>query len=184
MRIIAGKYKSRALVSAKGVDVRPVTDRVKQVIFDVFQTRARMSDAIVIDAFAGTGSLGLEALSRGAQKVFFVEQSPASILILQKNISALAVEKFTHVLRENAMAYFERCKEQFDIIFADPPYIFEATGDIPSIVFRKRLLNDNGFLVIEHDKQLQEWSDAELFDIALKKSFGNTIVTFFHYPQK
>ncbi len=184
MRIIAGKYKSRALVLAKGVDVRPVTDRVKQVIFDVLQTRARMNEAVVLDAFAGTGSLGLEALSRGAQKVFFVEQSHASITILQKNISSIAVEKFTHILRENAMAYFERCKEQFDIIFADPPYIFETTNEIPSIVFRKKLLKDNGFLVIEHDKQLNEWRDAELFEIALEKKFGNTIVTFFQYSQK
>jgi 16S rRNA (guanine(966)-N(2))-methyltransferase RsmD len=187
MRIIAGEFKGRTLVSAKGVDVRPATDRVKQVIFDVFQTRLNLKNATVLDAFCGTGSLGFEALSRGAQRVVFVDDSEDSLDVLKKNISKLCVERKCNIVQGDALKYFERCKENFNLIFADPPYAFEKTNEIPFLIAENNLLKTNGFLVMEHSKQLEDWklqiTNCKL-QIALTKSFGNTIVTFFKHIQK
>ncbi|MBS4029000.1 MAG: 16S rRNA (guanine(966)-N(2))-methyltransferase RsmD [Ignavibacteriales bacterium] len=181
MRIISGELKGRTLVSAKGVDVRPVTDRVKQVIFDVFQTRLNLKNAIVLDAFCGTGSLGFEALSRGASRVVFVDDSTDSLDVLKKNISKLCVERKCDIVRSDAMNYFARCKENFNLIFADPPYAFEQTNEIPFLVSQNNLLKVNGFLVMEHSKQLEDWKTMENGQptISFQKTFGNTIVSFF-----
>ncbi|MBM4165691.1 MAG: 16S rRNA (guanine(966)-N(2))-methyltransferase RsmD [Ignavibacteria bacterium] len=187
MRIISGELKGRTLVSAKGVDVRPVTDRVKQVIFDVFQTRLNLKNAIVLDAFCGTGSLGFEALSRGAKRVVFVDDSSDSLDVLQKNVAKLCVERKCDIVRGDALEYFERCKENFHLIFADPPYAFEQTNKIPFLVSQNNLLKTNCFLVIEHSKHLTDWKSQHSnhkSQIILTKSFGNTIVTFFQNRQK
>ena len=123
MRIIAGKYRGRKLETPSDMDVRPTTDKMRERIFSMLQ-HARytaLHGANVMDVFAGTGALGLEALSRGAAHVTFVEKSPKSIALLNKNIAGIKVEQDTTLIKSRATS-LKPATTPCDIIFMDPPY--------------------------------------------------------------
>ncbi len=183
MRVISGMYKGRILKTVKNLSVRPATDRVKQVIFDVLTNRIELDGARVLDLFAGSGSLGIEALSRGAARATFVESDREAVGYIEKNLEALACADRAHVLREDALWFVRGCRESFDVIFADPPYAFEDTATIPELVFRAGVLKPHGYLLIEHARQVQFSPTAEYATGPVKK-FGRTVVTFFRHHQK
>ena len=183
MRIIAGEYKGRVLQSVKGHDVRPVTDRVKGTIFNMLQNRLSMQGARVLDLFAGTGSLGFEALSRGATRAVFADSTRNAIDVVMKNVESLDCSNRCEVAQTDALKFIDRCNEQFDLIFADPPYVFEFTSQIPESVFRNELLKKGGFLIIEHSKHTK-FTDAEAFQLSIQKEFGTTRVSFFNHRTK
>lgn len=126
MRIIAGRYGSRRLEVPGGKLVRPTGDRMKESIFSALGSRCR--EARVLDLFAGSGALGLEALSRGASALTLVEQSGSSIRTLKKNIAALGVESCCTVIQADVFSFLRNLREQdsFDLVFADPP--FDSSG--------------------------------------------------------
>lgn len=139
MRIIAGKYRRRKLQTNPGLTTRPITDRAKEPLFE--RLERHLPDARVADLFAGTGTLGLEALSRGARSVVFVEQDRKAVELLQKNIASIGVAAETLVWRTDAV----RCSFQpkgvpefvpFDILFFDPPYRMIDTLRDGSPLFR------------------------------------------------
>lgn len=122
-RIIAGKYRGRRLSIPKGRDIRPTTDRMRERLFSML-THSRYPDmqgALVADLFAGTGALGLEALSRGADNVIFVEKAPASVTVLKENIAALDAAADTKIINSNA-SILSPAPAPCDFIFMDPPY--------------------------------------------------------------
>jgi len=182
MRVISGSYKGRILKTVKDLSVRPATDRVKQTIFDVLTHRMDLGGARVLDLFAGSGSLGVEALSRGAAHVTFVETNRDAVRFIERNLQMLGCMDQADVLREDAMWFIKGCKETYDVIFADPPYAFEETASIPEAVFGSRLLKRGGYLLIEHARQLVFTSTA-LYAVGPTKRFGRTVVTFFQDPQ-
>lgn len=122
MRIISGQFKSRRLLSPPNDDTRPITDRVKESLFN--HLRERVEDSTVLDLFSGSGSIGLEALSRGAAKVMFVERSRQCAKVLQKNIDTLGVGEQTDVVMGDALspACLVRVPAPVDLVFFDPPY--------------------------------------------------------------
>lgn len=181
MRVIAGRYGGRRLASARKVDVRPATDRVRETIFNILQNRLSLRGATVLDVFAGTGSLGIEAISRGATNAVFVDNSERALKLLRLNISQLGCDEACTVVKADALHFVERCQEQFDLIFVDPPYAYEATTQFPELIFSRHLLKKNGFLIIEHSRKTS-FAESSLFRRVLSREFGQTVVSFFAHP--
>jgi 16S rRNA (guanine(966)-N(2))-methyltransferase RsmD len=178
MRIISGEFKGRNLVSVLDNSVRPATDRVKTTIFNMLQNRLRIHGAHVLDLFAGTGSLGFETLSRGAANTVFVESSNNIVRVIQNNIELLKCDDRAEVIQLDALYYLNSCRERFDLIFADPPYAFEQTKELPALIFQRNLLNNDGLLIIEHSKHTV-FEPNEMFQLSIQKEFGQTRVSFF-----
>jgi 16S rRNA (guanine966-N2)-methyltransferase len=181
MRVITGIYKGRVLKTVNDLSVRPATDRVKQTIFDMLANRIELDGAHVLDLFAGSGGLGIEALSRNAGHVTFVESNDDAVSYIDQNLEALGCENSADIISMDAMHYLRRSQGQFDLIFADPPYAYNETPNIPSIVFQDKRLKKHGYLLIEHASNLQFESSA-LYHAGPVKKFGRTIVTFFQHP--
>src|SRR5881392_796168 len=121
MRVIAGEYGGRRLQTPAGLDTRPTSDRVREALFSILGER--VADARVLDLFAGSGALGLEALSRGAAEATFVDSAPAAIRALRENLAALAAE--AELRREDALRFLDgaaRARRHYDLVFLDPPY--------------------------------------------------------------
>jgi 16S rRNA (guanine(966)-N(2))-methyltransferase RsmD len=180
MRVISGLYKGRILKTVSDLSVRPATDRVKQTLFDMLVNRIEFDGATVLDLFAGSGGLGIEALSRGAAHTTFVENDEDAAAFIEKNVQMLGCESETSIMETDALSFIGRCKDSFDIIFADPPYMFEETARIPELIFGASLLKRHGYLLIEHATKLK-FESTELYHAGPEKKFGRTIVTFFRH---
>jgi 16S rRNA (guanine966-N2)-methyltransferase len=180
MRVVAGQFRGRKLASAHSANIRPATDRVKEAIFNILQNKISLDGINVLDLFAGTGSLGIEAMSRGAAHGTFVDTSIQSLRILRSNISALGCEDRCTVLKTDAMRFIEQTAERFELIFADPPYAFRQTREIPNRVFSRELLKKKGFLIIEHN-EAADFPESSLFRLLLIRKFGQTTVSFFSH---
>jgi 16S rRNA (guanine966-N2)-methyltransferase len=122
MRIIAGEFRSRRLKSLPGDATRPTSDRLRETLFNILQTR--IEGAVFVDAYAGTGAVGIEALSRGARHVFFLEKNRAALDAIRQNLATLQVEPRATVYAGPALLTLERCRSA-DIVFLDPPYDLE-----------------------------------------------------------
>jgi 16S rRNA (guanine966-N2)-methyltransferase len=168
VRICAGSYKSRRIVCPD--DIRPTSDRVKEALFSALLVDFK--DLDVLDVFAGSGALGIEALSRGAKTVTFVDSSVSSINFIKKNTSQLGCLEVCIIIKSDALAYIKNCKQSFDLIFMDPPYNKGLASQIaPELYF---LIKPGGIMVIEH-------SPKELITMGSykHKSYGDTMLTFF-----
>lgn len=120
MRIVSGSARGRKLVAPQGFDIRPTTDKVKEAMFSIIQFD--LQNKTVLDLFAGTGQLGLEALSRGAKKVCFVDSSKKALEIVKKNISLTGFSDSSSVFQSDSFSFLNSAKEKFDIVILDPPY--------------------------------------------------------------
>lgn len=184
MRIITGKFKGRTLTPIQTKGIRPATDRVKSTIFNMLQNRLTLKGADVLDLFAGSGSLGFEAISRGAKQVVFVDDSNEVMDIVEKNAEHLNCLTQCSIIQRDAESYIEKANQNFDLIFADPPYAYERTTEIPRLIFNKGLLKPNGYLIIEHSKHTK-FVESQLYKLEVQKEFGNTRVSFLiHLKEK
>ena len=171
MRIVAGEYGGRRLVVPKDERVRPTADRVREAWMSILGEA--LPGARVLDLFAGSGALGLEALSRGAAHVTFVELHPASLHALDQNIATLGVADSVTVHRGDAMRYAERAGEEaFDIILADPPYTIDFAERLVAL-FRRHPFGR--ILSVEHRSDLDLAGDDT-------RRYGDTAITFCHAP--
>ena len=144
MRVITGTAKGRRLVEPKDAAVRPTTDMVKEAIFSIVQFD--VPGRRVLDLFAGTGQLGIEAVSRGARECVFVDSSPASLALVRKNLEICQMQ--AQVVRSDALTYLSRCGK-FDLVFVDPPYAAGLYGDVLKSLFMFDILNDGGIILVE-----------------------------------
>jgi 16S rRNA (guanine966-N2)-methyltransferase len=156
MRIVAGEYRGRKLLPPLGEVTRPITDRVKQSLFDILAPR--VAGAIVYDCFAGTGSMGLECLSRGAESAVFFEADRSAVQRLRKNIAALKVGARARVLAGDIFRYFggEAGAPETDLVFLDPPYRFlrERAAELQELASQvRRKLKAEGLVIFRHDVQ-------------------------------
>src|SRR4051812_37411839 len=157
MRIIAGEFRSRPLLAPKSDATRPITDRVKQSLFDIISDR--IDGAIVYDCFAGTGSMGLECLSRGAKHATFFEADRSALTMLRKNIEALRVRERSTVVDRDLFKWFDASaaapRDKAALIFLDPPYRFlrERPADLQRLAQRmsERHLAEDGLVIFRHD---------------------------------
>lgn len=181
MRVISGQYKGRILRTVDDLSVRPATDRVKQTLFDMLANRIDLDGARVLDLFAGSGSLGIEALSRGAAHVTFVELDSRASDFIEKNLEMLGCTQETPIVQMDARAFINHTHERFDLVFADPPYTYEEMPELPGLIFGAGLVNAEGYLLIEHTKDIS-FADTGLYRAGPEKRFGRTVVTFFRHP--
>jgi len=186
MRIIAGLAKGRKLLAPVGFETtRPTLDRVKESIFSIIQNKVYSSR--VLDVFAGTGSLGLEAASRGAKKCILVDKSPETYGFLQKNIENL---KFTDICRSlnmdsyKALAKLGAEGEVFDIIFIDPPYMKNMIPMAVEIVQELNLLEKDGVIVTKIDTQEEIYQGTGKIILNDYRKYGNTTICFYEFEEK
>lgn len=175
MRIIAGTFGGRILAAPRDLSVRPTTDRVKQSIFDILTTRIDFENIEVLDLFSGTGSLGLESLSRGAAKATFVDTSRASLTLLEKNIRLLGCEARTTVHQADVVWFLKNSKRAYDLIFVDPPFALESIGQLPTEIAHSGVVKPGTYIIMEHGKNSRVPVPEESFEM-FTKVFGQTIV--------
>lgn len=173
MRIIGGKYRGRTLTPFKGKDVRPTSDRAKESLFNILAPE--ISGANVLDLFCGTGGIGLEALSRGADLVVFNDVSADSLGILRKNLALLKADAKIYNLDYRIL--LDRLDVKFDIIYVDPPYKSGFGEDALRLIARRELLNTGGIAVLESDKPFEGEVDKLVrYD---ERKYGIAYLTFF-----
>lgn len=148
MRVISGSARGKVLESVPGMDTRPTTDRVKESVYNILQFR--VMGASILDLFAGTGQMGIEALSRGASHAVFVDQAPQAISVIRKNIAAARVQPRAEIIQAGYRQALERLSEQkFDIIFLDPPYGGELLNSALKAVELFDILSVDGIIICE-----------------------------------
>lgn len=178
MRVIAGEFRGRSLVTVADRSVRPATDRVRQTLFDLLATRLDLDGARVLDLFAGSGSLGIEALSRGAGEAVFVEASGEAARRITRNLETLRCTERARVVVMDANMFLRGTHRPYDLVFADPPYAFERTAELPEVILGRGLVAPEGFLLIEHTTALT-FTDTDRYRVGPVRRFGRTVVTFF-----
>lgn len=146
MRVITGIARGRKLKEPDNYDVRPTTDKVKESIFNIIQFD--IEGRKILDLFAGTGQLGIEAISRGAMNAVFVDESASSVKIVKENLKITGFEKFASVIQGDSISYLKR-GEKFDLIFIDPPYDTNLLDLALENVFKFDILKENGIIVCE-----------------------------------
>ena len=177
MRVIAGKYRGFNLYSAKTDLIRPTSDRIREFIFSYLQDTVEQTK--VLDIFAGTGSLGIEAYSRGANEITFVDNYRKSIDVLNKNMEKCGLS--AHIYRMSAQAFPKFAQEQnfqFDLVFCDPPYRFQKFDKILDSLRETSILSDKGIVVYEYSSR----NEAPLvpgYHINKNKILGDTAITFY-----
>jgi len=175
MRIIAGRYRRKALKAPKTKATRPTSDRTKEGLFNLLTHRMDLNGAAVLDLFAGTGSLGLEALSRGAQRAWFVEQQEAVLKYARTNATALDASALCWFVRGDAVPYLKRYQgTPFNLILADPPYDLEALPKLPDLAIKH--LAEGGYFALEHDVR-HDFSGHAHLDVS--RAYGRTVVSLF-----
>jgi 16S rRNA (guanine966-N2)-methyltransferase len=175
MRIIAGQFKGHGLQSPPGHETRPSTARTRESLFGLIDARMYLDGAEVLDLFAGTGALGLEALSRGASLVTFVEQDADVLDYARENAEKLGVEDQCIFIAGDAVEYLRRYSgPDLDLIMADPPYKLEAMTDLPDLAIPH--LDVDGIFTLEHSSH--DWFD-EHPRLMTSRPYGRTIVSLF-----
>lgn len=181
MRIISGSAKGRILKSPKGMLTRPTLDRTRESLFNIL-ANGRLEEAVILDIFAGTGALGLEALSRGAASCVFIDHYTQQLI--KQNVALCGFSQQCEVLRMEVGSALARLKgRHFDYIFADPPYNKNLVNNTIALICQYDLLAPDGLLIVEHSKD-EDIADSPLYEVIREKSYGrDTRITFIHSIQ-
>ena len=151
MRIINGKNKGKHILAPTSLPIRPTTDLGKESLFNILNNYFFFDKVTVLDLFAGTGNITYEFASREAVSIIAVDNHQPCVDFIRKTISKLNYENVI-VIKDDAFKFIEKCRQKFDIIFADPPYIMTGLEKIVETVFEKELLNPDGWLILEHPR--------------------------------
>ncbi|MGD9382499.1 MAG: 16S rRNA (guanine(966)-N(2))-methyltransferase RsmD [Desulfobacterales bacterium] len=182
LRIISGRLKGKKLRSVRGVTIRPTADRLRESIFNILSNQ--VLNAMVLDLFAGTGALGMEALSRGAESAVFVDNNPGALSVIQRNITSCAFDKQAHIIKWDIKKNLDCLKSAgtaFDLVFMDPPY---NQGMVKSALFNLEQtgsLEQAARIVVEHSPLEPIPEDIFMFEIADRRKYGKTLVSFLTY---
>jgi len=180
MRILGGTAKGRKLVPVKAKGIRPTRDDVKESIFSMIQ--GHVEAAVVLDLFAGTGNLGLEALSQGAKRAIFVEKKKIPLRALLRNIDLCGFRDRAEVISrdaEMALRLLRRRAEKLDLVFIDPPYGSGYVGKTLRFISTHDMVSDRGIVVIEHSSGEAPSDQWGRFSLRRQKRHGDTIITIF-----
>ena len=175
MRIIGGKHRGRKLAEFQGAEIRPTADRVKESLFNILSVR--IIGARVLDLFCGSGNLGLESISRGAESVHFNDISKECLKVLEKNVGAVGERQACRVTNADYLTCLNATKDVYDIIFIDPPYRFDYGVPALQTIADRKLLRDGGVVVYERDRPF----DGEVIGLRLydERKYGKTYLSFF-----
>jgi len=176
LRVIKGKYKGRRLVAPKNIPTRPTTDFAKEGLFNILDHKIYFEGLRVLDLFSGTGNIGLEFSSRGAEIVLSVEQNKNCIAFQISTIKDLGLDM--RVSKQNVFRFLKKENETpFDLIFADPPYQSPELVHLPSLVFANNWLEKQGWFVLEHGK---EHNFEMVPNFRFSRKFGHVNFSFFN----
>ncbi len=177
MRVITGKARGVTLKTPEGMQTRPTTDRVKEALFSIIQFE--IPGATVLDLFGGTGQLGIEALSRGAKKADFVDASDAACRLIRENLRRTKLEQDGHVVKSDYLSYLSRCREQYQIIFLDPPYAEVFLEKSLKMIVEIDILQSGGIIVAERPVGKELPWDFGGYSRSRDYKYGNTLITIY-----
>ena len=177
MRVIAGTARGITLKTPDGMKTRPTADRVKEALFSIIHFD--IPGAKVLDLFGGTGQLGIEALSRGASEVTFVDQSDAACKLIRENLRRTKLEGQGSVVRSDYLQYLSRCQEKFSIVFLDPPYADVCLENALKKLSEIDILKTNGIIVCERPLGKELTWDLPGFTRSKDYKYGNTLLTLY-----
>jgi 16S rRNA (guanine966-N2)-methyltransferase len=167
VRVVAGTAGGRRLHAPPGRALRPTSERVREAVFSSLESMGGLDGAKVVDLFAGTGALGIEALSRGASRAVFVDADPVALAVVRSNLEATGLTHNGHVVRSDVVRFLQRQHEGFDLAFADPPYEFQAWDQVLPLLGAR-------IAVLESNRELDlggSWRTTK------QKRYGDTVVT-------
>lgn len=147
MRVISGTAGGRRLKELQGMDTRPTTDKVKESLFNIIQFE--IEGRKVLDLFGGTGQLGIEALSRGAEHCTFVEQRRDAIALIRENVKYCDLQNQARIVQGESLSFLTTCREKFDVIFLDPPYQTDLLDRSLELITKFDILNEHGIIICE-----------------------------------
>ncbi len=177
MRIINGKFRRKSIFPPKNFKVRPTTDAAKESLFNVIENYYDIDDLKVLDLFSGTGSISYEFASRGCEDITCIELNYQHFNFINKTIKELELNNYMKAIKSNAFIYISRIKDQqYDIIFADPPYNLKGLETIPEEIFKNNLLKTDGMLIFEHSAEFN-FSNTQHF--SFHKKYGSVNFSFF-----
>ena len=177
MRVISGKAKGVTLMTPKGEDTRPTTDRVKEALFSIIQFD--LPGARVLDLFGGTGQLGIEALSRGAKHAVFVDHREDACRLIRENLHRTKMEADATVVRSDYLQYLSRCKDRFDIILLDPPYAEVFLENSLKIITEIDILQSGGIIIAERPLGKDLPFDFPGFTRSKDYKYGQILLTLY-----
>lgn len=175
MRIIGGDHGGRKFNPPAKIPARPTTDIAKEGLFNTLQNMIDFEDLKSLDIYGGTGSISYELASRGATNLTLVERDKKTLEFIKKTVEELHFENFK-IIQSDVFKYLNNCTEQFDFIFAGPPYALKEIDDIPIKIFELKLLNPNGIFILEHTPR-NNYEQHPNFEKV--KNYGTTMFSFF-----
>ena len=175
MRVIAGKARRLNLKTVPGMDTRPTTDRIKETLFNILQPE--LLDCHFLDLFSGSGAIGIEALSRGADSCTFVDMSETSLALVRKNLEGTGLSNKARVVRSDYAAFAAACRDTFDIAFLDPPY--SAGLLMPALKAVLPLMSEHGTIVCEHPPETVLDEEAGGFKKLKTYRYGKVLITVY-----
>jgi len=182
MRIISGRLGGRTLKAPPGRNTRPTSDRVREAVFNILGDPPQQT--AVLDAFAGAGTLGLEALSRGAGRVCFIEQASPAVRCLHDNIHRLQVADHCRIYRHDSVTlvrHWQRATppERFRWVFVDPPYRSSLASQLLQLLAHGTLLTEDAVVIVEHDRHICPDRHYDSLQCTDRRKYGDTLVSFF-----
>lgn len=180
MRIISGLYKGRRLKSVEGLQVRPTSDRLRETLFNILGSS--VEGARFVDLCAGTGAVGIEALSRGAEHVTFVEQSRRAAQVLNENLTHCGITEHVRVINRDVVVtlkYFATFHMQFDFFFFDPPYDAGLYAPAMWAIVKGKLVSEAGVVIVEHRRTMELAASYDYLRPYRQLTQGDTSLTFF-----
>ena len=178
MRVITGSARGRKLIAPEGMDTRPTTDKVKEAVCSAIQFD--FPGAKVLDLFAGSGQMAIEALSRGARHATLVDADQRAIACITQNVKDCKFSDSAVILRSDAVTFLQRCREQFDIVFLDPPYGKGILPEILPLVAEK--MSNIGIICCEHEPELKLPERILKFDLQKQKKYGKIVISLYRIP--
>ena len=176
MRVIAGSLKGRTIAVPKKFDGRPTTDFAREGLFNVMHHLIDMPGTTVLDLFSGTGAFAIECFSRGAHDITCVEMQALHAKSIMENFKAFNIIE-GNVVKQDVFRFLSQCSEQFDLVFADPPYDIHSLQELPEIILSKKIVSAGGLLIVEHSKR-NDFSTHPTF--LQERKYSNVHFSFFN----
>lgn len=182
LRIISGSLRGKKLHTLPGKKIRPTADRLRESIFNILASR--IHKATVLDLFAGTGALGLEAISRGAERAVFIDNDRQALSVIARNIEACNFSNRAQIIRwdiKRNLNCLQAFNPPFDLVFIDPPYNQKTIHPALHNLFKSACLRSEACVVLEHSVDEPLENDLEAFEIVDQRKYGKTLVSFLNY---
>lgn len=175
MRIISGNRRGKRIIAPSNINVRPTTDFAKEALFNILNNIINIPDTEVLDLFAGIGSISFEFASRESKSILAIDNNIACVKFINKIAEELNFNQIT-TIKTDSIKFLESNFRKFDIVFADPPFDFNHTAMIPTLVFQNSMLKEEGVLIVEHPSSISFIENEFLFDF---RKYGAVCFSFF-----